>query len=143
MAYNASIGMVALATASGTYESINMDWIQADSVDITPHQRTDLDSYVNGNGVLKRTVLLHYRTKISLTTTILTASQLTSLRGIITRALNYGIVSERKVHVKYFDPEANGYTTGTFYIPDITYNFKTVLDGVLYYQPIQLTLIEY
>lgn len=143
MAYNASIGMVALATASDTYESINMDWIQADSVDITPHQRTDLDSYVNGNGALKRTVLPHYRTKINLTTTILTASQLASLRGIISRALNYGVVSERKVHVKYFDPEANDYTTGVFYIPDITYNFKTVLDGVLYYQPIPLTLIEY
>lgn len=150
MAYSKSKGLIAIATgySGGNYEYtvLDMGWVQSESITSTPNQIQDLDSYVNGNGYLKRTVLDHTRSKWEANTGILHESDVESFIKLLQRgfAVNDGKCTEKKRHlrIRYYNEWEHGYSSGIFYMPDISFQYKTCLNGELVYQPIRFAFIE-
>lgn len=151
MAYDPNKGLIELATgySNGTYiyETIPLEWVQTENITSIPDQRQDLDSYVNGNGYLKRTVMEHTRTKWEANTAILTYDQKCKFISLLNKAMNVkdgGHCSSHKRHVRirYYNEWSDSHTTGFFYIPDIEFNYKTMLNDKLVYQPIRFAFIE-
>ena len=151
MAYESAKGLIAIATdwngSSYTYEKINMNWVQADTINSTPNQITDLDSHSNGNGVLKRTTLDHTRSKWEANTSILFEKQVDEFVHLLQRGFRVKdgkcTEKERKMRIRYYNEWEHGYAFGHFYVPDITFSYKTVLNDELVYQPIRFAFIEY
>lgn len=151
MGYDKNRGLIQIAVGyqnkSYTYETIDLSWMQVDQINSTPDQRQDLDSFVNGNGYLKRTVMEHTRTKWEANTTILTYSQKCKFIKLLKRGMGVqdgGKCSSHKrhVHIRYYNEWSDSYESGLFYIPDITFNYKLELNGELVYQPIRFAFIE-
>lgn len=151
MAYDPNKGLIELATSysggSYTYETIPLKWVQTENITSTPDQRQDLDSYVNGNGYLKRTVMGHTRTKWEANTTILMYDQKCKFINLLNKAMavkDGGNCSSHKRHVRirYYNEWSDSHETGFFYIPDIDFNYKTILNDKLVYQPIRFSFIE-
>ena len=151
MAYEKEKGLVAVATrySAGTYhyEKINFGWVQTDTINSTPDQITDLDDFVNGDGYLKRTVLPHTRSKWEANTSILYENQVDQFIQLLQKGFHVkdGKCNEQERHlrIRYFNEWKHGYASGHFYVPDITFSYKTVLDDMLVYQPIRIASIEY
>lgn len=151
MAYDSQKGLVAIATSySGSsyqYEKINFNWIQTDSINSTPDQITDLDTYTNGDGYLKRTVLPHTRSKWEANTSILFEENVDEFIRLLQKG--FGVKDgkcnkeERHLRLRYFNEWQHGYEAGHFYVPDITFSYKTLLNDKLVYQPIRFAFIEY
>lgn len=99
MAYSASKGLLALpidySKSSGyTYQKLSYKYIQPNgALTITPNQMQDLDSYVNGDGYLKRKVLKHSRTKIEWNTPYLTYEDKCKLILAIRKGYKQGMVT--------------------------------------------------
>ena len=103
----------------------------------TPNQRTDLDSYTDGDGKLHRNILPVKRSKVWLTT----KSGLRYSEKLIIQSF---FSNRDVVTMQYFNEETNNYATATFYVPDITFvidyldkNKKPV------YEALELTFIAY
>ena len=94
----------------------------------TPNQRQDQDSYQDVTGQLHREVLPHTRTKIELTTKYLWLEDKIVFQSLFPNRWN---------------DEINNYSSGEFYIPDITYEVYRVEDMDMEYKPIRVALIEY
>lgn len=151
MAYEESKGLIAIATSysngSYHYEKINLEWVQTDTISSTPDQITDLDSYTNGDGYLKRTVLPHTRSKWEANTTILYEKDADAFIRLLQKgfAIKDGKCNEAERHlrIRYYNEWKHGYAFGHFYVPDITFSYKIELDDKLVYQPIRFAFIEY
>lgn len=103
---------------------------------------TDLDSYVDANGVLHRNALEHVAYKIEFETIpLLTDTQFGDLMSNLYAQMSNQL--ERKASVTAFIPEINDYITQDMYMPDI----KPVLyyaDGEkIQYNQIRLAFIGY
>ena len=150
MSYDKNKGLIAIATGySGgkyTYQKLNLNWVQGDSITSTPDQMLDIDSYTNGNGILKRKVFDHTRSKWEANTSILYESQVDALICLMQEGFKVkdGKCDTKKRHlrIRYFNEWEHGYSTGTFYVPDITFSYKLELNGELVYQPIRFSFIE-
>lgn len=151
MGYDKKRGLIQIATGYSnklySYETINLNWMQTDQINSTPDQRQDLNSYVNGNGYLKRTVMQHTRTKWEANTHILTYKQKCEFvrllkKGMVVKDGGKCSTLKRHVHLRYYNEWSDGYEVGLFYIPDITFNYKLILNGVPVYQPIRFSFIE-
>ena len=150
MAFEESKGLIAIATgyANGSYqyEAVDLNYVQMDTIIATPSQMQDLDSYVNGKGYLKRTVLEHSRSKWEANTTILTSTQVQKLLKLLQKGftLNDSKCSKakRELRLRYYNEWENDHVAGYFYVPDITFTYKIMLNGKLYYQPIRFAFIE-
>lgn len=101
----------------------------------TPNQRQDQDSYQDVTGQLHREVLPHTRTKIELTTKYLWLEDKIVFQSLFPNHV--------KASVTYWNDEINDYSSGEFYIPDITYEVYRVDDMDMEYKPIRVALIEY
>lgn len=151
MAYSNSKGLIALPTAYSesdgyTWKKLSYKYMQpAGGISITPNQMQDLDSYVNGNGVLKRYVLDHSRTKIEWNTPYLTYEDKCALISAITNGFKYGVgvKKERKIRIRYYNDLTDDYEAGTFYISDITFQPGGLYHGAPMYLPIRLAAVEY
>lgn len=153
MGFEMEKGLIAIATSydkktnTYVYQKLPEKWIQADTVILTPDQVQDADSYTNGNGYLKRTILPHKRTKYEANTTILTYKDKCTFMEL----LNEGIMlddgecdfDERRGRLRYYDDWIDDYKEGFFYIPTISFPHKMYLDGKPLYQPIRFAFIEY
>lgn len=51
--------------------------------------------------------------------------------------------TQRKVHLKYWNDEANDYKEGNFYRTDIEFTIKKITDTDIIYEPISIELVEY
>lgn len=142
MAYNASYGVVQVQKAAdSTWVSLPMNRIRFETYQVTPDQMLDLDSYRAETGVLIRNVLSHTATKIEFNTTLINSTQWNAFLKIIKDG--YTDSSERKLKLRYYDPETDGYKTGTFYRPDIQYTIRNVDGSIVNYNEIRVAFIEY
>lgn len=148
--YDESKGLIAIATGySGgqyTYQKLNHDLLQQDTVQSTPDQMQDKDSYTNAKGYLRRTVMEHSRSKWEVNTHLISDKELDELLSLFDKGfrVNDGecSVKKRQLHVRYYNDWKRDYTTMTCYVPDITFQYKTKLNGRLYYQPVRFAFIE-
>ena len=127
MAYQGYLMKVGVNTldqymAHGTYKS-------------TPNRQMDLDSYRDANGNLKRNILPHTATTLEFTTPYLHLSDKQGLQSILP--------SRTKLTVTYWNDETNAYTTGDFYIPDVTYEVYSKTSNNIIYKPINFQFIQY
>lgn len=151
MAYSNAKGLIALPTGyseSGgyTWQKLSYHFIQPNGgISITPNQMQDLDSYVNGDGVLKRTVLPHSRSKIEWNTPYLTYDDKCKLVLAITNGFKYGVgvAKARKIRIRYYNDWIDDYDTGTFYMSDVQFQYGGLYHGAPMYLPIRLAAVEY
>ena len=94
-------------------------------------------------GVLVRNTLSHTASKIEINTVPLTNSEVSAIHTLLTNAFTDS--QERKLDLRYYDPESDSYLTGTFYMPDIDYDIINVdlTKNVIQYNTIRLAFIEY
>ena len=148
--YDESKGLIAIATGYSdgkyTYEKLNHDVLQQDTIQSTPDQMQDKDSYTNAKGYLRRTVMEHSRSKWEANTHIISDKELDQLLSLFDKgfAVNDGKCSKKKRHlyVRYYNDWKRDYATMICYVPDITFQYKTKLKGRLYYQPVRFAFIE-
>lgn len=110
----------------------------------TPNQRMDVDSERDNLGNLHRSVLVNTKTSIKFSTHILSLDEKIVMQNIINNAINTnGVVEERKCYIEYWNDEANDYSSGYFYIPDIQYVVMDAGATDIRYSPITIELVEY
>ncbi len=110
-------------------------YIQLDSYVSTPNQIMDVDSYRDADGVLHRNTLTHTASKIEFNTPCLNLADKNKLKIYIP--------TRKKLTLEYWNDDANAYTTGTFYVPDITYDIYHITSNDIIYKPIRIAFIEY
>ena len=150
MAYEKSKGLLQLATSysNGNYTYTKIDgFIAAENLTTTPNQMQDLDSYVNANGRLKRTVLPHSRTKIEFNTPYLTSEKKKELIGLMVSAMSLkdGVcnATERKVRIRFYNDWLDDYEIARCYISDVSFQYYSKYKGSPLYLPIRIAFIEY
>lgn len=88
--------------------------IKAETYEIAPNSRQDLDSYRDALGVLHRNALQHTATVIEFDTKMMFEKDMNALMSAIRGSyINY---VERDAICEYYDPENNSTKTGHFYI---------------------------
>ena len=124
-------------------EVFPLSFVYKESYEITPNRRQDLNSTRNANGVLQRNVLAHRPSTISLSTKPMSNVELAKMMELITR--NFVAENERKIALTYYCPDINGYKTGNFYMPDITFpiNLVDIENNTILYNSFTLEFIEY
>ena len=150
MPYSHEKGLIALPTgyseAGGyTWQKLSYKYLQPNGITLTPKQMQDIDSYRNGNGVLKRTVLDHAVTKFEWNTPYLTYEDKCKLIQQIRNGYKYGVglYKARRIRVRYYNDWEDDYEEGTFYMPDVQFQPGSVYRGKLLYLPIRLAGVEY
>lgn len=111
------------------------EYIALDSYNSSPDQRTDQDSYTDGNGELVRNILPHTRTKVTFNTIAgLHLADKIKIQELLKRD---------ETTLTYWNDETNTYKTGRFYIADPTYTIKQITDDDIIYNAISFEIIEY
>lgn len=117
-------------------------YIDADSVNITPNRRLDINSYTDGDGVTQRNTLQHTRTTIEFKTGSLYESEMDEISSGITS--NYINPLERDAMCEYYDTENRCYKTGHFYLDsNMTWNPGGTAGGEMIYKPCSFSFVEY
>lgn len=150
MAYEIKKGMVAVATSysGGDYHFEKIDqYIEAASLNITPDQMQDLDSYVNANGKLKRTTMPYSRSKIEFNIKHTDEKTMDKVMSILNRGVNVsgGIFAENKLKIRFYNQKSMEYNYAWAYFPDITYGvYGTYMgNGKAIYTPTRIAFITY
>ena len=145
MSFDINKGLIAIYTGS-EYEVLDLSWVQTDSISSTPDQVLDKDIFTNAKGYLRRTVLEHTRSKWEANTTVLTEHQINKFINLLNKGFKGDgecSASERKLKLRYYNEWKQSYVSGYYYVPDITFQYKTILNGKLMYQPIRFAFVEY
>lgn len=121
-----------------------MEYLALDNCDSTPDQRTELDSYRDGDNLLHRETSPNHKTKLEYNT----VDKLTlEEKIIIQETLKAGLLDDvqRKYQVTYWNDETNEYESGEFYVPDIVFRQKKVdrEKKTIIYGSIRIAMIEY
>lgn len=101
----------------------------------TPDRRTDKSSSITSSGKLKRKILPHKRSGATWNTGYITDKDIPKLQQIFE--------DRDSISCKFWNPAKLGYTDGTVYLPDIEFEVLKVENGINYYRPITLEVIEY
>lgn len=112
-------------------------FIAFDSWNSSPNQRTDEDSYTDGNGQLVRNILPHTRSKFTFETVDgLCLEDKMEMQSFFNRD---------DTTLSYWNDEINDYTSGRFYIADPNFPIKSVDEDScdIIYNKITLEVIEY
>ena len=134
--------LIKVVKTNGDVESIPLKYISLQSYISTPHQRQDLDSYQDNNGVLHRNVVSHYRSKCEFNTPPLLEKDLLVLQNL----LNSCIINakERKGRIMFYCFDTHQYETMTCYIPDVTFTPLRITDsGEVIMDKVRFAFIEY
>lgn len=136
MAYNGYLIKVGGVT-------VPLTTIKYETYKITPDQRLDFNSTRSTDGVLHRNAVQHTASKIEYETPPMNSRQQATLMNIFRNA--WSSYAERKCTVEYFDPETNGYKSGTFYMPDIQWVIRNVDNerNIVNYNQCRIAFIEY
>ena len=124
----------------GTY-TFPRSLIKADSYSVYKSV-TDLDSYVDADGVLHRNALDHFGYKCEFDTT----PQMTNTKFADLMANIYGQFSnstERKALVTMYIPETDDYVSVDAYMPDIKPQMYYSDDSIIKYDSIRFAFISY
>ena len=120
-----------------------LSFVYKNSYSITPNRRQDVDSTRHANGVLERNVLDHMPSTISFQTKPMYNDDLEKMMSFIRS--HYSVEKEKKLVLEYYCPDINGYKTGEFYVPDISFpiDMVDVKNKRILYREFQLEFIEY
>ena len=112
---------------------------------ITPDQIQDLDSYRNGNGILKRHVLPNKVPSIEWSTPYLRYEDKCRLIALINKAMTYGtgVKKQRRLRARYYNDWSDDYDTHDFYVPDVQFQYGGLYHGAPMYLPIKIQMIGY
>lgn len=103
---------------------------------------TDLDSYVDANGLLHRNALDHIANKVEFETVpLLDNTQFADLMNNL--YANMTIQKERKASVTLYIPEKDAYVTQDMYMPDIKPTLYYADDSKIQYNQVRLAFIGY
>lgn len=117
-------------------------YIMADSYDIKPNQRIDVDSYNDEYGLLHRTALKHTVTSVVFSTVPLTHEEAEELIQGITSS--YIDSKQRDANCEYFDPETFGTKTGHFYLdPSLGFRLSQIENEKIQFGSINFKFTEY
>lgn len=119
--------------------------IRAETYEIAPCSRQDLDSYRDAQGILRRTALEHTATVIEFDIKMIHENQMAELMNAIHSSyINY---YERDAMCTYFDPETNSMKSGHFYIDsNLKFSLYAVWDeahGGKLYNETHFKFVEY
>ncbi len=150
MGYEKSKGLVAVASgydgSSYSYTRLSYKYIQPNgALAITPDQIQDLDSYRNGNGILKRHVLPNKVPSIEWSTPYLRYEDKCRLIALINKAMTYGtgVKKQRRLRARYYNDWSDDYDTHDFYVPDVQFQYGGLYHGAPMYLPIKIQMIGY
>ena len=112
----------------------------------TPKQRTEAEAYRDANNDLHRVTIDNHKSKIEITTLPITLDQKIEIEAVMRAGVENAV--ERKYQITYWndDPESdnsNNYSTGDFYLADVTYTHKHIVRNNIYYDSIKYTFVEY
>lgn len=114
--------------------------IKADSYNITPNARQDMDSYRDADGVLQRNALQHTATIIEFDTIPMWSNKFHALMGSIHYINEY----ERDAMCSYYDPETGTTKTGHFYLDsNFKVSIKQVWGNMILYDACHFKFVEY
>ena len=120
-----------------------MEYIAESGYSSTPNQRQETKAWQDNTGTLHRNTASHYRTKIEIETTEITAEQKQEIQAV----LNSSMIDkrQRKGQITYWNDEDNEYKQAIVYIPDVQFKIKKVdrEEKKIYYNSIRIALIEY
>lgn len=125
-----------------SYVTIPNKYISMQSYISTPHQRQDLNSYQDNNGVLHRNVVTRYRSKCEFNTPPLLEKELKVLQDII----NNGIINakERKIQLRHYCFDTHNYEEMRAYIPDIEFKpLRIMPNGEVLMDKVRFAFIDY
>lgn len=128
--------------SSGVVTPIPNKYISLTSYVSTPHQRQDLDSFRDNNGILHRNTLQHSPSKLEWNTPPLLEKDLKHLQDL----LESGIINqkERKAQIIHYCFDTHNYEQGYFYTPDITFTpLLITTSGEVLLDKVRLAFIEY
>ena len=125
------------------YVEFPLQMIKAESYKVTPNQRLETKATRASTGVLVRTTVEHTASKIEFNTVPITNRDLVGLEAMFGHA--FSDLTQRKLDIRYYDPQTDGYKTGTVYMPDTDYNIKSVDAGkkVVNYESVRYAFVEY
>lgn len=140
MAFN---GKLVEMKTNNSWVTLPTTYIKAESYKVTPCQRMEASANRAASGKLIRSTVEHTASKIEFTTINLTNSEVKTLYGMFTAAFSDSL--QRKLELRYYDPESDSYKTGDFYMPDADYDIARIdVDAkVVYMNPIRYAFIEY
>ena len=116
--------------------------IKADTYNITPNARQDLDSYRDADGILHRNALSHTASIIEFDTIPMWSTEFSSLMSSLTS--NYINTSERDANCTYFDVENGTSKSGHFYLDsNFKASIKQVWGGLILYDACHFKFVEY
>lgn len=85
----------------------------------------DLGSFRDADGILKRTVLDHVSWTISFNIRAVTNTELQKFMNLIRS--NYTSPKERKLSLKFYNPENDSYVTTDVYLPDPDFTIDKII----------------
>lgn len=104
-----------------------------------PDQRTDQDSYTDGNGELQRNILPHKRTKCTF--------QTPQGLHLADKIEMQSFFNRDDTELTYWNDETNSYETGKFYMVDPQFPINRVVEAGtesdIIYNAISIEIIEY
>ena len=110
--------------------------IASEGYKCTPNQRTDKNSYVDGNGALHRNILPVQRSTVKLTT----IDGFTYSEKLLIKSF---FIPKDVVTLTYWNDETDTYETTRFYVPDIEWVHKHQRDNKPVYKALELTFVAY
>lgn len=122
-------------------DTFDLKYIYKDSYSVTPDRRQDLDPYRDANGMLHRNVVSHYASTISFQTKPMWNTDLDAMMTFIRNHFTNN--AEKRLSITYFNPLTNGYSTGNFYMPDVSFPIHMINGNKILYKSVQLEFIEY
>lgn len=121
-------------------------FLLADGWESTPNQRLEADAYRDANAFLHRETIGNTKTKLIITIRDMNLNERIAFDNVINIAsLPEEDKKQRRVLLTYWNDETLSYSSGVFYIPDITYKIHTIDDvnNDIEYGSFSLQLIEY
>lgn len=122
---------------------IPLKYMRAETYTVTPNQRMEWSAERDVNGYLHRVTVENQPPKIEFSTPLMTNSDIATLNAIFSAA--YSVADERKLTVKYYDPETDSYKTHDCYMPDVHYSIRNVdaANNVINYEELRYAFIGY
>lgn len=112
----------------------------------TPKRRAEASAYRDAAYDLHRVTIDNHKTTFEITTLPITLDEKIEIEA----AMRAGLVGsvERKYFVRYWndDPESddsNDYSSGYFYLADVSYTHKHITANTIYYDSIKYSFVEY
>lgn len=151
MATDFSKGMIAVATSysGGQYHYEKLDpYIEAGSLNIIPEATQETDSYRNADGALKRPDIMPLTiSKIEGNIKHSKEKEMDKVMTILKNAVKVpdGIASERKIKIRFYNPENMDYKHAWAYYPEFTFGVYGTYDkdGKAIYLPTRIAFITY